>query len=51
MKPRIKLTAMHAQTFILSLLKGSKKYYESEYWQRRKLKEGDLSNYITSVFT
>ena len=27
------------------MLKGSKKYYyELEYWQRRKLKEGDLSN-------
>ncbi|MGH7908947.1 MAG: hypothetical protein ACRENW_03740 [Thermodesulfobacteriota bacterium] len=44
-KPRIKLTAMDAYTLFLCMLKGSKKYYyELEYWQRRKLKEGDLSN-------
>lgn len=44
-KPRIKLTTMHPYTLILCLLKGSKKYYyELEYWQRRKLKENDLSN-------
>src|SRR3990170_4786073 len=44
-KQRIKLTVILAYTLILCLLKGSKKYYyELEYWQRRKLKEGDLSN-------